>query len=139
MRDYGNHTGIPQASEDICGVLEDEHVRELHQQIAFLVDGVLGGVVDGVLDVVVGKVEIAPGPQLDFARHGRPQLFSPLPNDIGLEFVFEIGMRRGDNAAGTTVGRHFQHRHAILKGLGTVVHAPEDVAMDIDQINISSS
>ena len=40
-------------------------VRELHQQVVLAIDGVLGGILDRVLDVFVGEVKIAAKAQRD--------------------------------------------------------------------------
>jgi hypothetical protein len=137
--DYGQDAGHAHAFKHLCGVLKDDHVGELDHQIALVTHGVLGGVGDGVLNIVVGEVEIAAFVDTGMAASDVGEFFDALTDEIRLEGVLKIGMWGGDYIRRPGSGRHLQHRHAFLQAFGTVVQPIEDVAVDVDQINISSS
>ena len=60
---------------------------------------------------------------------------------VGVEFEFVIGMRAGYDVRSSTLHRQTQHGDGLFECLRAIIHAGNDVAVDIHQIqiNISSS
>src|SRR5262249_31811140 len=119
----------------------NEQVGKLHQDITLMVDRVLGGMPQRVLNVVVGEVEIAPCMDADRAIDGGAHLFQLGGDDLGLEFEFVIGVRAGYDVGSPAFDRQPQHGDRFFQSLRAIIHTGKDVAVDIDQIqiNISSS
>ena len=93
----------------------------------------------GVLDVVVGQVEVAAAMQHGRAAERGLELRDPLFDQFGPERIVKIRVRRGDDIGGAGRRRHPQHFEAFVERLRPIVHPIEDVAVNVDQINISSS
>ena len=137
--DYGKDSGGAHAFEHLGGVLENDHVGEFDHQVGLVSDGVFGGIGNGILNIVEGEVEVAAFMNAGMTTCGLGEFFHAQTDQVWLKGVLEIGMRGGDYIRRPGVGRHTQHRHAFLQAFGTVVQPIEDVAVDVDQINISSS
>jgi hypothetical protein len=106
-----------------------------------VVDGVLGRVFERILNVIEREVKIAPGVDADGAVHGLAQFFNLAGDDLGLELEFMIRMRTGYDIGSSILRRQPQHFDRLFQSLRTIIHTWQDVAVDIDkiQINISSS
>lgn len=139
VSDDREDSGGAHSFEHLGGVLKNDHVGEFDHEVGLVADGVLAGIRDGVLNIVEGEVEIATLMDTGMTARSLGEFLHTLADEIRLECVLQVGMRGGDNIRRPGIGRHAQHRHAFLQGFGTVVQPIEDVAVDIDQINISSS
>ena len=84
MGDDGTHVRPHQAREDLVGRLGNVEVGKLDQQVAFVIDRVLMGGVDRIVDVLRGEMEVAA--VVDAGRVA----------DGGLEFADFAAPPRGD-------------------------------------------
>ena len=126
------HAAIQQLAQDVIGRWKQRHLRELDQQVAVPVDRVLLRVGEGVLDVVHLQVEVAPAMDGD-AGDAPGQFLSPLLDDRRLKAIARVRMRCGDDVGGARVAGPRQHRHALVERARAVVHAVEDVAVQVDE------
>jgi hypothetical protein len=87
------------------------------------------------------RVKIAAAVDADRSAYGLPQIFDPGGYNLGLEFEFVVGVRAGHDVGGAALRRQSQHFERLFESLRTIIHTRQDVAVDIDkiQINISSS
>ncbi len=141
MRNDRRHARRLHLVKHIVCSLGNEQIGKLHQDVALVVDRVLGGMLERVLNVVVGKVEIAPCMDADRAIDGPAHLLQFGGDDVGLEFEFVIGVRAGYDVGSAAFHRQPQHGDRFFERLRAIIHTGKDVAVDIDQIqiNISSS
>src|SRR5207248_2742213 len=88
-----------------------------------------------------GWVMIAADVDADCAIHSLPQFLDLAGYDLRLEFEFKISVRTGHDIGSAAFRGHPQHFDRLFEGLRAIIHARQDVAVDIDkiQINISSS
>jgi hypothetical protein len=86
-------------------------------------------------------MKIASAVNADHAIYSLPQFFDLIGDHLGLEFEFMIGMRTGYDVGSAVVGGQPQHFDGLFESLWAIIHTRQDVAMDIDkiQMNISSS
>src|SRR5688572_27849730 len=77
----------------------------------------------------------------DCAMHALTQLLHFPGANLRLKLEFVIGVGAGDDIRGPIRGRHPQHFERLFQCLSAVIHTWQNVAVDIDavQINISSS
>ena len=104
-----------QLVERVVGTRRNGEVRELHQQIIFLIDGVLGDIGLDVLNIFVAEVEIASGGQRETVADLVLQFVAAFPYALGIELVFAIGMRSGDDVSDAVGDGHFGHLAPILR------------------------
>ena len=106
-----------------------------------MVDGVLGGVLQRVLNIIEREVKIAPGMDADRAIYGLSEFFNLSGDNLRLEFELMIGMRTGYDIRSSIFHRHPKHFDRLFQSLGAIIHTRQDVAVDVDkiQMNISSS
>src|SRR6266446_2943477 len=106
-----------------------------------MIDGVLGRILQRVLNVVVGKMKVAARVDPDYPGRGGAQLVQFGGYDFRVELELVIGVRAGDDVGRAAFGRQAQHFERLFERLGAIIQAWQDVAMHIDQvqINISSS
>src|ERR1700730_3445724 len=106
-----------------------------------MVDRVLGRILKRVLNVVEREVKIAAAVNADRSLYSLAQLFDLASDDLRLEFKFMIGVRTGYDVGSAIVRGQPQHFERLFESLRTIIHTRQDVAVDVDkiQINISSS
>ena len=94
-----------------------------------------------VLNVIEREVKIAPAVDADRAIYSLSQFFNLGGDDLRLEFELMIGMRTGYDIRSSIFHRHPKHFDRLFQSLRAIIHTRQDVAVDIDkiQINISSS
>ena len=130
------HARLLEARKNVRRVAENHHVGELHQQIALLIDGVFPRIGDGVLDVVVAQMEIAAGIEAQPVAHRGRDLGQPLANPLRLETVAQVGVRRPDQVRSAAVCRHARHGDGFLQRRRAIIHAIQQVAVNVDQASI---
>ncbi len=64
------------------------------------------------------------------------QLGEALFNELNIELIIEIRVRRGNQVGSAVLEGHACHGQRFVQGFRAVVHAPKDVAVNIDQIYI---
>ena len=132
VRDYGSEASALQALEDLLRGARNQHIGEFHQEIIQVIDGVFGGIGQGVLNVLQTQMEIAAAVNAGQGTDGCLQFFDFPGDQLGLEGELVVGVGRGDDIGGAGFGRQAQHGDGLLDGVGAIVETPEDMAMDID-------
>src|ERR1700674_5496827 len=106
-----------------------------------MVDGVLGRILQRVLNVIEREVKIAPAVDANRAVYSPPQFLDLAGDDLRLEFELIISMRTGYDVGSAIVHRQPQHFERLFQSLRAIIHTRQDVAVDVAkiQINIYSS
>lgn len=131
----GNHRGdshFQQAKQGRGDLLGNGVIAELDEEIAGVADGVAVGVGEGVLEVVVGEVEIAS--QSEMGRVAG-QLAKPL--ETGGQFfpmigVLVIGVGGGDDVLNAVLSGQPAHFQGHVPGGGAVIHFGDDVTVNVN-------
>ncbi len=133
MRDDRNHVALLQPRQDLGSVLEHQQVRKLDQQIAALVDRVLPRIRDRVLNILVAQMKIAA--RVEPWRPAQPliEVGDPLTDQVHVELIVEIRVWRSHQVGGAVFEGHAGHRERIFERFRAVVHAPQDMAVNVDQ------
>ena len=91
------------------------------------------GFSSGLDDVVEAEVEVAAAVDFGGGCGLFVQMADAFVDEVGLVFEFAVGVRGGDDVGGAGVGGDAEHFEADFFGGGAVVHAPEDVAVNVGQ------
>src|SRR5581483_362051 len=110
--------GLPEAAQAGLG--------EFDQNVRAAVDGVAGGMSDGVLDIVEAQMKIAAAMDAGTAAGGAAQLADAFVDDGLVVPVAVIGMRGSDDIGGAARGGELEHADRILQRAGAVIESPED-------------
>src|ERR1035437_9379375 len=128
----GTEAHMHHAGEDLAGSFGNQEIGEFHQQIAAVVDGVLPGRAQGIVDIFQGEVEIAAVVNPRSIARRRLQFADLALHHQRIEGVILVGVRAGHDVGGTGGGGLPQHLDGLLQTLGSVVQAGQDVAVDVD-------
>ena len=86
---------------------------------------------DGVFDVVELQMEVTPGIQADI--RARRQFREPLRYEPRIKTVARTRMGRDHEVAGALTRREIEHGDAVVRRLRAIVHAEEDVGMNVNE------
>ncbi len=124
---------LQQFAEVLFHVNRNAVIAQFRQHIAAAFDGVTCGKEHRILQILVGKMEVA-------AQAKRRRWTDPLPQKIqrsseefAIVVVAVVGMWSGDNMLDTICGCHAAHFFSDVPGFGAVIYFRENVAVNVDQ------
>ena len=98
-----------------------------------MIDRVLFGIGDRVLNIVITQVEVAPQVQSQYVAGGCCNLGDPLLVQLRVEAVLGVRVRRSHQIGGAMFSRHANHGDGIFDGTRAIVQTIQHVAVNIDQ------
>ena len=107
-------------------------IRELHEQIGFLVQREPRGIGAHGCKVFVAHMQVASGREDQARANLLLQLISEAADALGIEGVVVVGVGCGHDARDAVGDGRFGHAHGIVHGLRPVVQAGQQVTVNID-------
>ncbi len=136
--DDGTKARTEQAKDGIHEAHRRGVIAELNEQVARVVDRIAAGILQRVLHVLVGDVEIAAQRKLQ-PRKAVAQLIEFQRESVAVVLMLEISMRSSHNVAHAVVRGLLTHLQRGLPTLGAVVGAGQDVGVNVDHARLAIS
>src|ERR1700723_3002898 len=123
MRDDRLKSGQLQAVERVVHGRRNGEVRELDQEVVFLVQRVALGVEPYVLQIFKAEVEVAAGGDGEAAFEARLDFIAARSYQFGNEIVIRVGVRSADYVSNPIFDGHFSHGYGHIERFGAVIEA----------------
>lgn len=121
--------------EDVGEAGREAVVGDLDEEIALAVDAEARGSGDGLLDVLVGDVEVGAVAEDQgdaLAVEGAVELVDALEDDLGIVDITVVGVGGANDVGYAVLEGHAGHGEGVLGASGTVVESPEEVVMKVN-------
>ncbi len=117
----GDDSAGDELVEGLADVGCDAVVGEFYEQILVFVDGVFARVLELVLDVVIGQMEVAAEAEGDASGGAGLDLAEALAVDLGLVVPMAVGVGRADDVGDSVGDGHVNHGAGHFQVAGSVV------------------
>ena len=131
----GNEPGELELVEGFVEAWREAEVRKFNEDIGAFVDGVLFRVGEGVLDVVVGHVEIAAGAEREGdggGGEGCAEFVEFGGVEGGVEDITAAGVGGTDDVGDAVGSGHSCHGDGGFKVWGTVIERGQEMVVEVD-------
>src|SRR3984957_18399182 len=109
MRDDRLKPGQLQVVERVGPGRRNGEVRELDQQVVFLVQRVALGIEPYVLQIFKAEVEVAASGDGEATFEARLDFIAARSSQFGNEIVIRVGVRSADDVGDAVIDDHFSH------------------------------
>ncbi len=132
MRDDGGDSAIAQLGKTFCDLLRHAVVAQFNQHVVRAFDGVARGVGEQVLQVVVGKMEVAAQGERERIAYESLEVRDEALKIRAVIVIAIVGVGRGNLMSDAIGGGHAAHGDGDFPGLRSVVHFRKNVRVNVD-------